>query len=30
VNNSPVLTNGQFIVTLSAAVAKRFYLLTFQ
>jgi hypothetical protein len=30
VTNSPVLTNGQFIVTLSATVTKRFYLLSFQ
>jgi hypothetical protein len=30
VTNNPVLTNGQFVVTLSAAVARRFYLLSFQ
>jgi hypothetical protein len=30
VTNSPVLANGEFVVTLSATVARRFYLLSFQ
>ena len=29
VTNSPVLTNGQFVVTLSAAAGSRFYVLQF-
>lgn len=30
VTNSPVLSNGQFVVTLSAVVGSRFYLLSFE
>jgi titin len=30
VTNNPVLTNGQFVITLSATVTRRFYLLIFQ
>lgn len=30
VTNSPVLTNGQFVVTLPADAASRFYVLSFE
>jgi hypothetical protein len=30
VTNSPILTNGQFVVTLSSATGNRFYLLSFE
>jgi hypothetical protein len=30
VTNAPVVTNGQFVVTLSAAAGNRFYILRFQ
>ena len=29
-NNAPVLTNGQFVVTLSATNGSRYYLLNFE
>ena len=30
VTNNPVVSNGQFVVTLSAATGNRFYVLSFQ